>query len=59
MAFKNDSPLPRCPKCNEPMAAVEDTPAQFLPMDTFKCHRCQIALSHGDDDYEQAAEAVE
>jgi hypothetical protein len=36
MAFKNDSALPRCPKCNEPMAAVEDRPrfAQFLPMDT-------------------------
>jgi len=47
-------------KCDEPMTAVEDRPrfAQFLPMETFKCHRCQIALSHGDDD-EPAHKAVE
>jgi hypothetical protein len=39
------------------MTAVEDRPwfAQFLPMDTFKRLQCQIALSHGDDDDEQAA----
>ena len=62
MALKNDSPPPRCPKCNAPMTPVEDRPrfAHFLPVcNTFKCDRCQIALSHSDDDDEQAAKAVE
>ena len=62
MALKNDSPPPRCPKCNAPMTPVEDRPrfAHFLPVcNTFKCDRCQIALSHSDDNDEQAAKAVE
>ena len=36
---KNKKTLPRCPKCNEPMRAVEYA--------TFNCVPCEITLSYG------------
>ena len=36
---KSKKTLPRCPKCNEPMRAVEYA--------TFNCGQCEITLSYG------------
>jgi len=36
---KSKETLPRCPKCNEPMRAVEYA--------TFNCGPCEIILSYG------------
>jgi hypothetical protein len=41
---KNKKTLPRCPKCNEPMRAVEYA--------TFNCVPCEISLSYGNHEDE-------
>jgi hypothetical protein len=45
---KNKKTLPRCPKCNEPMRAVEYA--------TFDCAPCEITLSYGNYEDEGDAE---
>ena len=41
---KSKKTLPRCPKCNEPMRAVEYA--------TFNCIPCEITLSYGNHEDE-------
>jgi hypothetical protein len=41
---KSKKTLPRCPKCNEPMRAVEYA--------TFNCVPCEITLSYGNHEDE-------
>ena len=41
---KSKKTLPRCPKCNEPMRAVEYA--------TFNCGPCEITLSYGNHEDE-------
>ena len=41
---KSKKTLPRCPKCNEPMRAVEYA--------TFNCGPCEITLSYGNQEDE-------
>jgi hypothetical protein len=41
---KNKKTLPRCPKCNDPMRAVEYA--------TFNCVPCEITLSYGNHEDE-------
>jgi hypothetical protein len=52
MLHTNNGSLPRCPKCNEPMGLLKDSPqfAQFLPWRSFTCERCRNRLTYPPDE---------